>query len=195
MELTRSLVKAKAREYRETEPLSAVEEEHVELLPKTLRDGQYGWRDAEWVIQWYYRRYLGAYPDDRRRAAEEAFRGNDFEDVRNALAEALDRDGIAGKLRRLEVLDGVDIPVASAFLMFAFPKRYVVLGDREWTVLKQASLLQKPYPDPPSVEEYMTYQRCCQGLLQRFDVDAWTLYRALWRLHAEPPDPPRNDRP
>ena len=63
MELTRDLVEEKAREYRDAEPFDAVEREHVEIIPETFSSGDFGWRDAEWVVQWYYRRYRGAYPD------------------------------------------------------------------------------------------------------------------------------------
>ena len=101
MELTGSLVEEKADEYRDVEPLYSVETEHVEMLRGTFASGEYGWRDAEWVVQWYFRRYLGA------------------------------------------------------------------------------------YPDPPSRAAYLTYQETCRGLCERFDVDAWTLYRALWRLWSQ----------
>ncbi|PSP28309.1 hypothetical protein BRC65_02465 [Halobacteriales archaeon QH_2_65_14] len=185
MELTGSLVEEKADEYRDVEPLYSVETEHVEMLRGTFASGEYGWRDAEWVVQWYFRRYLGAYPDEERRDTEQRFRDNDFDDVVDALSAILDDGGVAEKLDRLTGLEGVDVPVASAFLLFLFPERYVVVGDREWTVLCEAGELDEPYPDPPSRAAYLTYQETCRGLCERFDVDAWTLYRALWRLWSQ----------
>lgn len=185
MELTRSLVRAKAREYLEAEPLSDVERMHLEMLPHTFAGGEYGRRDVEWVVQWYYRRFLGAYPDAERRTAEEAFRRNDFEAVLEALAACVETDDTAERLTRLTALDGVDVPVASAFLAFAFPDRYVVVGEREWTVLHRAGELPDPYPDPPPVRAYLTFDGVCRALVDRFDVDPWTLYRALWRLGAD----------
>jgi len=182
MELTRSLVEATAEEYREVEPLYAVEREHVELLPETFRGDEYGWRDVEWVVQWYFRRHLGAYPDAERRATESSFRDNDFGDVVDALDAIVETPSVADRLDRLTTLAGVDVPVASAFLLFAFPDRCVSVGSREWAALRAAGELDRPYPDAPTAEDYLAYHELTADLADRFDVDAWTLYRALWRL-------------
>lgn len=185
MELTRSLVEAEAEEYLAVEPLAAVEQEHVDLLPRTFRGGEFGWRDVEWVVQWYFRRHLGAYPDDERRAAEGAFRDNDFEAVADALAAVVAERPLADRLDRLTALSGVDVPVASAFLLFGFPDRYLAVGDRTWRALRAAGELERARPDPLGVDDYLTFHAACRGLADRFGVDAWTLYRALWRLGAE----------
>lgn len=185
MDLTRSLVDEKAQEYREVEPLYAIEQEHVEMLPETFSGEEYGWRDVEWVVQWYFRRYLGAYPDDERRAAEESFRENDFREIVDVLGAVVEQRSVAERLDRLTTLVGVDVPVASAFLMFVFPDRYVVVGDRVWRALCEADELERSYPDAPSVDDYLTYHATCRDLVDRFDVDAWTLYRALWRMGDE----------
>ncbi|MEF8781971.1 MAG: hypothetical protein V5A39_01360 [Haloarculaceae archaeon] len=182
MELTRSRIEEKAREYEQEEPLYAVESEHVEMLPGTFRGDDYGWRDLEWVVQWYFRRYLGAYPDEQRRQTEEKFHDNSFEDVSEALAVATSQAETAEKLRGLTGLAGVDVPVGSAFLQFLYPERYVVVDERVWGVLCEAEKLEGAYPDPPTIGEYLTFDKVCQALMDRFDVDAWTLYRALWRL-------------
>ena len=182
MELTRDRIEREAEAYEAEEPLYAVEQQHVDILPEMVRDGEFGWRDVEWVVQWYYRRYLGAYPGDERRTGEEAFRDNSFEDVLDRLAAAVEADDTAEKLRHLTALDGVDVPVGSAFLLFIFPDRYVVFGEREWGVLREAGEVEEPYPDPPSIEEYLVYDGVCRDLMEHFDADAWTLYRALWRL-------------
>lgn len=185
MEITRAVVEARAAEYADEEPLHAVEAEQVEGLPGAFASGSYGWRDAEWVVRWYYRRFLGGYPEERRRAAEAGFGENDYEAVRSAVTDALDASDDAGAVRRLTDLDGVDVPVASAFLMFADPGSYVVVGEREWAVLAAAGELAAPYPDPPSVAEYVAYLDACRSVADRVDCDLWTLYRALWRLHGE----------
>ena len=188
MDLTRTLVKTKVHEYTEEEPLYPIEQEHVETLPEAFRSGQYGRRDAEWVVQWYFRRFLGTYPDAERRATEAAFRGNDFEAVRDALAGVVDSDTTVARLNHLTTLAGVDVPVASAFLQFLFPSRYVVVGEREWSVLCTAGELDKPFPDPLGAEAYLTYHEACRTLADRLDIGAWTLYRALWRLGAPESD-------
>ncbi|WP_226481591.1 hypothetical protein [Natrinema amylolyticum] len=182
MELTRSLVESRASEYREREPLYPVEREQLETLPTVFETGEYGRRDAAWVVRWYYRRFLGEYPDDERREAEERFRSNDFEAVRNAVADAVDASDAAAGIDRLTDLRAVDVPVASAFLMFIDPEEYVVVGPREWSTLRESDDPTQSYPDPPSISQYETYLERCRSLAARFDCDLWTVYRALWRL-------------
>ena len=203
MTLTRSLVESSAREYQDVEPFYTVEQETVETLPAAVRRGTYGWRDVEWVVQWYFRRHMGRYPDRERRTIEDRFRENDYEAVRVVLGEVVaeesgavdgDTEDVYGgeredrlefRIDRLTALEGVDVRLASAFLLFLFPMRYVVVGGREWGVLARAGELEETYPHPPSIEEYLQYQYRCSDLLDRFDIDAWTLYRAIWRLGAE----------
>ena len=182
MELTPSLVAEEAREYRETEMLSDTELEHVEDLPEAFAEGEYGWRDAEWVVQWYFRRYLGAYPNRDRRAAEAAYGENDFDDVLDTLSAVAGANDDAERVRLLSTLEGVDVRIASAFLQFMFPDEYIVVGDREWAVLRAAGELEMPYPDPPDLEAYLTYLETCRAVAERCDCDLWTLYTALWRL-------------
>lgn len=182
MELTATRVREYAREYANREPLYAVEREHVEILPDTFAGDEYGRRDVEWVVQWYFRRYLGAYPDKHRREREAAFRNNDFGTVLETLSTVAGRPAdTSGNLRRLTDLDGVDVPVASAFLQFTFPDRYVAVDARLWEILRESGELDDSYPDPVGVEEYLEFDGTCQRLAERFDADAWTLYRGLWR--------------
>lgn len=194
MELTRETVENAATEYESAQPLCAVEEEHLEMLPETFASGEYGWRDAEWVVQWYFRRFLGAVPNRDRRAVEDAYGENDYEDVHDAIAAAVeaaaaatggDSGATAEKLDALTDLSGVDVPVASGFLCFLEPDRYLPVGEREWRVLEAAGELSAPYPDPPTVEDYLRYDSVCRAVCDRLDVDPWTLYRALWLLGAE----------
>lgn len=181
MELSRSVVTDEATSYREHEPLVTVEDQHLDILPGMFADGEFGRRDAEWVVRWYFRRFLGAYPDAERRRREEAFRTNDFETVRDVLVDRPSLDA-EDALDRLTALDGVDVPVASAFLQFSDPEAYVVVGEREWSVLHDAGELAEPYPESPSSADYLTYLETCRRLADAFDCDLITLYRALWRL-------------
>lgn len=185
MELTRSLVAEAARAYADEEPLYAVEAEQVETLPGAFAAGNFGWRDAAWIVRWYFRRYLGDYPDERRRAVEEAFGENDFETIRSVVDDVLAADETTGKLDRLTDLSGVDVPVASAFLQFLDPDAYLVVGDREWAVLRAAGELSEPYPDSLTIDQYGTYLETARSAAERLDCDLWTLYRALWRLHRD----------
>ena len=182
MDLSRSLIEEKAREYAAEEPFHTVEAEHVEMLPETFADDSFGWREAEWVVQWYYRRHLGGYPDSERRERESRYGENDFETVLETLPAVFEQTETTDRLEILTGLAGVDVPVGSAFLQFMFPDRYVVLGDREWRTLVAAGELEEPYPEPPSIADYERFDAVCRTLMGRFDVDAWTLYRAIWRL-------------
>lgn len=185
MELTADLVADRADAYPSVQPLSAVEAEHLEILPAAFADGDYGWRDAEWVVQWYHRRFLGAFPDATRREREGAYGANDFEAIRGAIAAAADADDSDGGLAALTALEGVDVPVASAFLQFVDPERSLVVGPRTWAVLREAGELTDPYPDPPSAGEYRSYLAICRAVAERCDCTLQELYRALWVLGDE----------
>lgn len=182
MELTRERVEAAAEAYAAEEPLFAVEDEQLEGLPGAFVADEYGWRDAEWVVRWHFRRHLGSYPDDRRRAAEDAFGENDFEAVREAITAALAADEVGAAVDALTDLHGVDVPVASAFLQFLDPARFVVVGEREWGVLHDAGELDGPYPDPPAAGDYRGYLAACRDVADRLGVAPVTFHRALWRL-------------
>ncbi|AEH35473.1 hypothetical protein [Halopiger xanaduensis] len=191
MELTRSLIETKAAEYREQEPLYSVEQEQIETLPTALERGAYGRRDCAWIVRWYYRRTLGVAPDDERRTAEAHFERNEFETVRDVVDDVLEQlaegsDDVAAAVGRLTALEGVGVEVASAFCFFLDPDRYVVVGEREWTVLREAGELDAPYPEPePSIDAYETYLERCRDVCDRYECDIWTLYRALWRCWKE----------
>lgn len=182
MALTREVVLEKADEYAAKEPLYTVEAENIETLPQAYRTGEYGWRDAMWVVRWYYRRYLGTYPDDQRRAGEAAFGDNGFDEVQAAISKAAGADDLDSKLKALTSLDGVTVPVASAFLMFLDPERYIVIGDREWAILVEAGELDTPAPKEFTVDDYATYLEACRCRCKTVDCSMWTLYRAIWRL-------------
>ena len=193
MDLSESTVRDRARTYAEREPLYDVERQHVETVPKTFAGDEYGRRDAQWIVRWYFRRYLGEYPDRERREREEAFRGNEFDDVIAAIEAAADAVDVKNDesadvdaaLDALTALDGVDVAVASGFLQFLAPSRFVAIDRRTWAVLAAAGELDDPYPEPPSAADYRRFDEACRAVTDRTGVDAWTLYRALWRSFPE----------
>ena len=182
MDLSPADVRDLAAEYEAQEPLAAVEEDHVKILPRTFASGEYGWRDAKWVVRWYYRRFLGDVPNAERRAGETAFEENDFDDVRAVIQDVTETGDVEFRLERLQTLQGVDLPVATAFLQFADPERYLVVGEREWGVLATLGDLPTAYPSPPTVEDYRAYLGVARDLAERWDCDAWTVYKVVWRL-------------
>lgn len=182
IELSTEQITEAADTYADTEPLVDVEEEHIRMLPKTLKDQDIGKRDVEWVVQWYYRRHLGQYPGQQRQKAEEAFRQNDFNDVLIALDETTQQTSVVDKMQLLTDLSGVDVPVASAFLQFLDPDAYLVTGPRTWAVLHAAGELSKGYPNSPSVIEYNQYLKRGQAIASQCECDCWTVYKALWQI-------------
>ena len=185
MGLETAEVEAAVEAYPDRQPLAAVEREHLELLPKAFAVGDFSWRDAEWVVQWYYRRFLGAFPDDKRRAREGTYGENDYEEVQAAIDGAVEADGAVVKLEHLTALSGVGVEVGSAFLQFIEPEAYLVVSHREWGVLRAAGELEEAYPDPPDVSEYEQYLATCETILDRCDCDLVGVYRALWVLGAD----------
>ncbi|ELY53021.1 hypothetical protein [Natronococcus jeotgali] len=182
MALAPDAVEILADEYPDEQPLAAVEDEHRELLPATLRKGAYGRRDVEWIVQWYFRRLLGRYPDAERRAAEERFGDNEYEALETAIEGALAAETTRAKLEALTELTGVDVPIGTAFLQFLEPERYLAMSAREWGVFREQGELEEPYPDEPNVEDYERYLERCRELERRCDRDLWDCYRALWLL-------------
>lgn len=185
MVLTASVVAERAREYERAEPLYVVERDNRETFPTAFREGSFTWKDTEWIVWWYYRRYLGAFPDAERRSVEDAFRENEFETVEEAVKRVVETDDLRERVSALTSLDGVGVPIASAFLFYIFPEEYLVVGEREWGVLHAVDELDAPYPDPPSIAEYETYVGAAREVRDRVAVDFPTLYRALWRLGGE----------
>ncbi|MDG5820478.1 hypothetical protein [Natronococcus sp. A-GB7] len=182
MALSPETVTALADEYPDEQPLAAVEDEHRELLPATLAEGSYGWRDVEWIVQWYFRRFLGRYPDAKRRAAEERFDDNEYEDLETAIEGALEAETARAKLESLTELEGVDVPIGTAFLQFLEPDRYLAMSAREWDVLREQGELEEPYPESPDSGDYERYLERCRTIADRCDCELWDCYRALWLL-------------
>lgn len=182
MNLTRPLLIEKAEEYTAEEPLYPVEEEAIEMYPAAFASKDFGFRDAEWVVQWYYRRFLGEYPDKEQRVGEEEFGENERSVVRETVADAANETELETRIVRLRELEGVDLEVASAFLQFIDPERYLVIDGRTWGVLQEAGELGESYPNPLSIEEYREFLGASRRLGEECNVDLWTLYCALWRL-------------
>ncbi|MFC6752164.1 hypothetical protein [Halorubrum tibetense] len=192
MELSPDEVEAAIEAYRSSEPLYTVESESIEGLPRAFRRGEYGRRDAQWVVRWFGRRYLGEEPPGFDRThREERFEGADFEAVRDAIDEAVaaDRDEFGSAVDALTSLPGVDFPIASAFLAFANPEVFVVVDRRTWQAAQSLTDLEGAYPDPPNIEQYEAFLDTCHVLADRYGVGPWEVYMFLWRHGAASTDP------
>ncbi|MFB6107481.1 MAG: hypothetical protein ABEJ82_01410 [Haloplanus sp.] len=184
-ELTPARVEALVAEYEDREPFDTVEREQIATLPSALAAGDFGRRDAEWVVRWYYRRRSGDAPDAELRTAEEAFYDNDYESIADAIARASEASGLDDALAALTSLAGVDTAVASAFLAFLDPDRYLAVGPREWRALAAVGDLSGAYPESVSAADYRAYLDAARSAVDRLDCDLWDLYRALWRLEGD----------
>lgn len=188
VELTRSTLNELVSAYAEEEPFHLVERDRLETLPSAVRDDQLVWKDAEWIVRWYFRRHLDGELADERRTVEARFRDNPWDAVRAAMVTARTTDDLDERLAHLTDLEGIDVPVASAFLSFIDPERDPVMGPREWRGLRVAHELRRDYPARPSVADYATFRRRCRTLADRLGVDLVAVQRALWRLAG--PDAP-----
>jgi hypothetical protein len=161
-----------------------VEREHVQTLPPAFASGEFGRRDAEWVVQWYYRRRhrVGAITDIERREAEDRFLENGYDAVVEALQAAAAATVLDEACARLTDLDGVGVDVASAFLAFTHPDRFVAIGRLEWEALRAAGELDGALPDEPTVEAYGRYLDAIRTVADRVERDPWDVYRAVWQL-------------
>ncbi len=178
--------------YRETAPFYPVEKESIESLPDAFRAGEYGPRDVEWVVRWYFRRRVDAIDHGERRAIEERFEDADRAVMREAIRDAVDAlDGPDAEpdhhaaLDALTRLPGVDVAVGSALLWFLDPDRFFAVGDREWRVVAALTDLDEEYPDPMTLAAYDRYLDAVRTLADRLDVDHWQLYQVVQRLYAE----------
>lgn len=196
--------------YRETAPFYPVEKESIESLPDAFRAGEYGPRDVEWVVRWYFRRRVEAIDHDERREIEERVEDADRAVIREAMWDAVDaldgadgdgddsgspddpdvddRPGHHAALDALTRIPGVDVAVGSALLWFLDPDRFFAVGDREWRVVAALTDLDGAYPDPMTVAAYDRYLEAVRTLADRLEVDHWHLYQVVQRLHAEASD-------
>ncbi|WP_435095250.1 hypothetical protein [Halorubrum sp. N11] len=187
--------------YRESAPFYPVEAEAIESLSDAFRAGEYGKRDVEWVVRWYFRRAVTDIDHEERRAVEEAVSDVEPRELRGAMWDAIDAlDGEAGDPSHHHALDaltgipGVDAAVASALLWFLDPDAYFVVGEREWAVVAALTGDSAPgpgpdldgsYPEPMTVDAYDRYLDAVGGLSDRLDVDHWHLYMVIRSVYAE----------
>lgn len=170
------------RTYEDEEPFYLVERQRLENLPPAVRDGSLLWKDAQWIVRWYYRRHLDRELTGERERVESAFRSNPWDAVRAAIETAAETRGLPERITHLTDLDGIAVPEATAILHFVDPGRDMVMGPREWRGLRACHELDRPYPETPVVSDYATFLRTCRSLGDRLDADLVSIRRALWRL-------------
>jgi hypothetical protein len=85
------------------------------------------------------------------------------------------------RIRLLQGLSGVGLPVASVILHFAEPARYPVYDV--WVHIALRRLVGERFP--PTPDGWVAYVACLQQLARRHRVSLRTLDKALWRLGKE----------
>ncbi|WP_144920432.1 hypothetical protein [Halorubrum salsamenti] len=185
--------------YRESAPFHPVEAEAIGSLSEAFRAGEYGKRDVEWIVRWYFRRAVTDIDHEERRAVEDAVSDVEPRELRGAMWDAIDAlDDEIGDPPHHRALDaltripGIDVAVASALLWFLDPDAYFVVGEREWVTVaaltddaRAGADLDGPYPEPMTVDAYDRFLDAVRDLADRLGVDHWRLYMVIRSVHAE----------
>lgn len=189
--------------YRESAPFYPVEAEAIGSLSDAFRAGEYGNRDVEWVVRWYFRRAVTDIDHEERRAVEAAVSDVEPEALRGAMWDAIDAldDEISdpphhGALDALTGIPGVDIEIAAALLWFLNPDEYFVVGEREWAVVAAVTDgahleadLDDTYPESMTVDAYDRYLDVVRQIAERLDIDHWRLYMVIRSVYADATEP------
>jgi hypothetical protein len=86
------------------------------------------------------------------------------------------------RIRLLQGLSGVGLPVASVLLHFASPARYPVYDVRVLAALRRLGVGDR---FPPTPDGWVAYVACLRRLARRHRVSLRTLDKALWQLGKE----------
>lgn len=170
MTLSQQLLEEQEVAYEAEEGRYAEEMERIETLPSAFTEGSWSIEDMKWIVRWKSSRSIGY------------FERNDREDVTQHVNDALAADSVSEKVDILSELDGVQVRMASAILLFVNPDRFTVLDWRAWDVLHENGYLPDEMPDDPTVEDYLLYLGACWAIANEYDVSLRTLDMALWAL-------------
>ena len=173
MTLSQELLEEQEVAYEAEENRYAEEMERIETLPSAFTEGSWSMEDVEWIIRWKSSRSIGY------------FERNDREDVTQHVNDALTADSVSEKVDILSELDGVQVRMASAILLFVNPDRFTVLDWRAWDVLHENGYLPDEMPEDPTIEDYLLYLGACWAIANEYDVSLRTLDMALWALGGE----------
>ena len=94
----------------------------------------------------------------------------------------METSSLRQKVGLLIDLSGIQVKMASTFLLFMNPEEYTVMDWRAADVLHNEGYLQSPISNDPSVDEYEKYVQTCRAVADKFEVDLRTLDRGLWVL-------------
>lgn len=170
MTLSQQLLEEQEVAYEAEEDKYTEEIDRLESLPSSFADGSWSREDMEWIVHWKSSRSIGYFND------------NDDKEVKHLVNDALNANSVSEKVDILTRLDGVQVRMASAILLFMNPDRFTTLDWRTWDVLHENGYLPDEMPDHPTIEDYLLYLGTCRAIANEYDVSLRTLDMALWTL-------------
>lgn len=175
MTLSRDRILRHAEEYQYVAPDGFYQEEEQQLarLPKVFEERRWEWSDMEWIVRWKTARSIGY------------FNRNERDTVDEAISKVLETRSTKEKVELLIDLSGIQVKMASAFLLFMNPGKYTVLDWRASNTLVEEGHLPALVSQDPSIEEYINYLDVFRSIAEQFDVDLRALDRALWVMSGD----------
>ena len=108
---------------------------------------------------------------------------NDEQYVKDITQVSLSTKNERLKIEILTLLNGVQIRMASAILMFCFPNQYTVMDYRAWDSLKAFGMIGGEIND--TFECWQKYNEICREIATQNGVSLRELDKALWQYNGE----------
>ena len=108
---------------------------------------------------------------------------NDEQYIKDITQVSLSTKNERLKIEILTLLNGVQIRMASAILMFCFPEQYTVMDYRAWDSLKAFDKVDGEIDD--TFECWQNYNEICREIATQNGVSLRKLDQALWQYKGE----------
>jgi hypothetical protein len=96
------------------------------------------------------------------------------------MAEVAAMSSDESRMRRLDEVEGIAVPIASAILTVCYPDRFTVLDYRAWDALREVGRVRRATV-PTDVDSYFReYLPACTQLSHELGMSLRDLDRALW---------------
>jgi len=105
---------------------------------------------------------------------------NDEQYVKEVTQVSLSTKNEKLKIEILTLLNGVQIRMASAILLFCFPEQYTVMDYRAWDSLKALNKINGEIGD--TFECWQKYNEICREIAKQNGVSLRKLDKALWQF-------------
>jgi len=174
MELDRQFVQKYAKNYDDNEKPKYLEIENrvKSWLAQQKADKYYDKANFRDVCRWKSPRAIKHYEE------------NDESEIVEVTTRAFDKLDDRLTIHILKVLKGVNIPVASTLLHFAYPGLYPIFDIRVRTSLKEFGLWKREVSDA-GIEAWLDYLKIMRPLIKKLAVQMRELEKALWQYDKE----------